>query len=204
VVHAAAGGVGLWLLQLLRVVGAGKIIALASTPEKLALTKQFGATHTISSREDEWVERVKEIAVDGVEAVFDGVGRATFEGDLKVLKRKGSLVLFGNASGVVEPFQLNRLSEKNLKVMRPKVLGYLATDDEWKIYSDNLVKLLVEKKVEVRIHKTYSLAEAIQAHQVCFFNKNSWGLGWSVLTIGLIRRISRDAALQENFCSSYR
>jgi NADPH2:quinone reductase len=137
-VHAAAGGVGLWLLQLLRATGAGKIIATASTAEKLELAKKYGATHTINYSEEDWVAKVKEFTVEekGVVAVFDGVGKSTFDGDIEVLARKGTLVSFGNASGAVPPFTIARLSPKNLKVARPQLYGYVgkfARRIEWGI-----------------------------------------------------------------------
>lgn len=122
-VHAAAGGVGLWLCQLLRAVGAGQIIATASTQEKLELAKENGATHLINYVEEDWVQKVKELG--GVIAVFDGVGKSTFEGDLEVLNRKGTLVSFGNASGAVPPFSIAKLSQKNVKVLRPTLFNYL-------------------------------------------------------------------------------
>lgn len=169
-VHAAAGGVGLWLLQLLRHIGAAKIIATASTEEKLAAAKQHGATHVINysaTDGEDWVSRVKEITKEdgGVMAVFDGVGKATFDGDLEVLARKGSLVSFGNASGAVPPFSITRLASKNLKVLRPTIFGYITTKEEFDMYVGQLVELLKEKKVEINIHKTYTLAEAQQAHK---------------------------------------
>jgi NADPH2:quinone reductase len=104
-VHAAAGGVGLLLCQMLKTVGA-RVIATASTQEKLDLAKQNGAEFLINySEEKDLVGKVKEIAEgEGVHVVFDGVGKDTFEDDLQLVRRKGSLVTFGNASGAVPPF----------------------------------------------------------------------------------------------------
>ncbi|KAF8242908.1 hypothetical protein K440DRAFT_563703 [Wilcoxina mikolae CBS 423.85] len=164
-VHAAAGGVGLWLLQLLRIVGARTIIATASTVKKLELATQNGATHCINHSIEDWVTRVKEITNGkGVNAVFDGVGKVTFEGDLQVLAPKGSLVSFGNSSGQVPPLSIARLAPKCLKVLRPQLFGYVATKEEFASYAGEVLDLVKRKKVEVRIHKTYSLDEAQQAH----------------------------------------
>ncbi|KAI5847451.1 hypothetical protein BZA05DRAFT_446942 [Tricharina praecox] len=165
-VHAAAGGVGLLLCQLLRAVGAGTIIATASTKEKLQLAEKNGATHGIDYSKEDWVARVKEITGgQGVIAVFDGVGKSTFDGDLEVLARKGSLVSFGNASGVVPPFSIGRLSAKNLKVLRPTLFMYLTTKEEFTEAATELLRFVKEKKVDVKIHKIYSLEEAQQAHK---------------------------------------
>lgn len=105
-VHAAAGGCGLWLCQLLRMVGA-RTIGTASSREKLELAQKFGAGWTVDYTAENVVERVDEITDgQGVIAVFDGVGKVTFDADLEMLSRKGSLVSFGNASGDVPPFHI--------------------------------------------------------------------------------------------------
>jgi NADPH2:quinone reductase len=102
-VHAAAGGMGTWLCQLLRAVGAN-IIATASTEAKRALAKKNGASYVFGYDTDALIEEVKKLTgANGVRAIFDGVGKSTFETDLKCIARKGSLVSFGNASGSVEP-----------------------------------------------------------------------------------------------------
>lgn len=163
-VHAAAGGVGLWLCQLLRAVGAGKIIATASTDEKLSLAKENGATHTINYKTQNWVEEVKKLG--GVIATFDGVGASTFEGDLEVLNRKGTLASFGNASGAVPPFAISRLAPKNIKVARPQLYGYVATREEFVGYAEELFGLVKEGRVKVRIHKEYKLDDVKQVHEV--------------------------------------
>lgn len=106
-VHAAAGGVGLWLCQLLRVVGA-KVIATASSAEKLELAKENGATVGINNKEEDIVKRVLEITGgEGVHAAYDSVGKDTFDGDLEVVRRKGTVVSFGNA---VSSFQISHPS----------------------------------------------------------------------------------------------
>ncbi|KAI9838173.1 MAG: hypothetical protein M1838_004662, partial [Thelocarpon superellum] len=98
-VHAAAGGVGLWLCQILRGIGA-RTIGTASTPEKIELAKRNGADWMVDYSHEDIATRVKEITSgEGVIAVFDGVGKTTFEADLEVLARKGSLISFGSASG---------------------------------------------------------------------------------------------------------
>lgn len=92
----------------------------------MELAKTNGAEYLINYSSEDWVARTLEITEGkGVAAVFDGVGKSTFEGDLQVLARKGTLVSFGNASGVVPPFAITRLSAKNLKVLRPQLYGYI-------------------------------------------------------------------------------
>lgn len=108
-VTAAAGGVGLWLCQLLKVVGA-RVIATASTPEKRDLAKENGAEVLLEYHEEDRDIFVKEVLKitggEGVHAVFDSVGKATFDSSLAVVRRKGTMVSFGNASGPVEGFAL--------------------------------------------------------------------------------------------------
>jgi len=102
-VHAAAGGVGLWLCQLLKAVGA-RTIATASTEEKRGLAKKAGAEITVGYEEEEVREAVDQATgKEGVVAVFDGVGKSTFDLSLSVLARKGTMASFGNASGAVPP-----------------------------------------------------------------------------------------------------
>lgn len=108
-VTAAAGGVGLWLCQLLKAVGA-RVIATASTPEKRELAKQNGAEVLLEYHEEDRDTFVKKVidatGGEGVHAVFDSVGKSTFDSSLSVVRRKGTLVSFGNASGPVEGFAL--------------------------------------------------------------------------------------------------
>ncbi|TGO68986.1 hypothetical protein BOTNAR_0017g00510 [Botryotinia narcissicola] len=163
-VHAAAGGVGLWLCQLLRVVGA-KVIATASSEEKLKLAKENGATVGINNKEEDIVKRVLEITGgEGVHAAFDSVGKDTFDGDLEVVRRKGTVVSFGNASGAVPPFPISKLAAKNLKVLRPQLFGYIATREEFERYTAELFDFIIKDKLNVKIHEIYPLEEVRRAH----------------------------------------
>ncbi|PTB64656.1 NAD(P)-binding protein [Trichoderma citrinoviride] len=162
-VHAAAGGVGTLLVQMLRSVGA-KIVATASTDEKLALAKKYGADYLVNSNDD-IVARVKEITGGhGIDVIFDGVGKATFDADLQMLALKGHLISFGNASGPVSPVNILQLGPKNIRLMRPIVNGYVAERADLERYTSELFDLVLSKKVEVKIHKIYSLKDAAQAH----------------------------------------
>jgi NADPH2:quinone reductase len=164
VVHAAAGGVGLLLCQLLRAVGA-RVVGTASSAAKIALALENGAEVVVDYSAEDWVARVKEItAGEGVAAVFDGVGAATFEGDLEALARKGTLVSFGNASGAVPPFSISRLAAKNIKVCRPTLFNYVYTREELESYSAELFKFIEDGKLNVRVHEVYPLEEVARAH----------------------------------------
>ncbi|KAF3803854.1 putative quinone oxidoreductase [Colletotrichum gloeosporioides] len=163
-VHAAAGGVGLQLVQMLRAVGA-KVIGTTSSDEKCALAKKNGAEWIVNSKSQDLVTEVKKITDGhGVDVIFDGVGKATFDSDLEMAARKGRLVIFGNASGAVPPFDILKLGPKNLKVMRPVVNNYVATREELEKYSSELFEMITSGKVEVAIHKAYPLKDVKQAH----------------------------------------
>ncbi|KAH0598970.1 hypothetical protein MHUMG1_03084 [Metarhizium humberi] len=162
-VHAAAGGVGQLLVQMLRSLGA-KVIGTASTQEKCDLAKKLGAEWTVSSRDDV-VARVNEITGGhGVDAIFDGVGKATFDADLQMIALKGHLVSFGNASGPVPDFSILRLSDKNVTLLRPKVHGYVSERKDLEKYSAELFDKVISGQVKIAIHDIYPLKEVGRAH----------------------------------------
>lgn len=162
-VHAAAGGVGLLLVQMLKSAGA-KVIGTASTKEKCELARKNGAEWTINSGDDV-VAKVKEITGGhGIDAIFDGVGKATFDADLEMIAMKGHLVSFGNASGAVPPLSILRLGAKNVKLMRPVVNGYVAERKDLEKYSNELFGLVTSGEVNIAIHDVYPLSEAARAH----------------------------------------
>ena len=164
-VHAAAGGTGLWLCQLLKAVGAN-IIGTASTQEKVDLATKAGAEHMINYSKDDVKSKVLELTKDqGCVAVFDGVGKTTFDLSLDCLARKGSMISFGNASGAVPPVTIARLSAKNARLMRPTLFNYIATREEFEKYTNELFEFIQKEKVDVRIHKTYPLSEVASAHE---------------------------------------
>jgi len=163
-VHAAAGGVGLWLCQLLRAVGA-RTIGTASTKEKVELARKFGAEVVVDYSHEDVVQRVKEVTGGkGCAAVFDGVGKETFDVSMECLARKGTLASFGNASGAVPPLTIARLSPKNAKLLRPTLFGYLATREEFENYTSELFDFMTKDKMDVRIYDTYPLKEVARAH----------------------------------------
>ena len=102
----------------------------------------------------------------GVPVIFDGVGKDTFERDLNILRPRGYLVLFGGGSGAVPPFDLMKLTQKgSLYVTRPKLGDYIATREELEQRSGDVFQMIVRSQLKLRIHKTYSLAEAQEAHR---------------------------------------
>ncbi|KAJ2902056.1 hypothetical protein MKZ38_001092 [Zalerion maritima] len=167
VVMAAAGGVGQWLVQILASEG-HTVIAAAGSRTKVDLALALGAAHGINYSAEPLVDRIRELTkshpLGGPDVMFDGVGKATFDGDLEVVARKGTLVIFGNASGAVPPVDLLRLAKKNTKVLRPTLFGYIATPEERQKYAKELWGLL-EGKVKVSIHETYPMEEVRRAHE---------------------------------------
>lgn len=167
-VHAAAGGMGLWLCQLLKGVGA-RTIATASSPEKRELAKKAGAEVLLEYPKDmggneEFSKKVKEITGGpGVAAVFDGVGKATFDASLQCVRRKGSMISFGNASGAVDPFAISRLSASNIRLMRPTLFNFIATKEEFETETKDLFEIMQKENVDVRIHEVYDLKDAARA-----------------------------------------
>ncbi|KAK4447157.1 hypothetical protein QBC34DRAFT_467646 [Podospora aff. communis PSN243] len=165
--HAAAGGAGFLMMQLLKHLGA-HIIGTAGGPEKMALVKSLGADHVIDYRSEEgkdWAATVMQITGGkGVDVVYDSVGKDTWEGSLAVVKRKGTVVWFGNSSGPIPQLPLNRLSPKCVKIARPTLFGYIATRDEFEEYANKLFGLLAAGTLKVSIHGYYSLSQLQQAH----------------------------------------
>ncbi len=161
--YAGAGGVGLLLIQLLKLRGA-TVITTTSTKDKAALASATGADHVIGY--EEVSARVQEITGGrGVEVVYDGIGKDTFEYSLNALKKRGTLVLFGGASGQVPPFDLQRLNAHgSLTVTRPKLADFLLDAQERRWRSGELFELVAQGKLQVRIGASFPLAEAGAAH----------------------------------------
>jgi NADPH:quinone reductase len=164
-IHAAAGGVGLLLVQMAQAIGA-RIIATVSTDEKAELARQAGADEIILySKSDFEVETKRITGNKGVDVVYDGVGKTTFEKGLNVLRPRGYMVLFGGASGAVPPFDPIELSTKgSLYVTRPTLYHYIATTEELHARANAVFSMVADGKLKLRIAHTYKLEEAQQAH----------------------------------------
>ncbi|KAG1136624.1 hypothetical protein G6F37_012074 [Rhizopus arrhizus] len=163
-VHAAAGGVGLLLVQMCHYLGA-KVIGTVSTEEKAKLVRENGGDHTIIYTKEDVVERVNEITNGlGCHAVLDGVGKDTWEASLAVTRRFGTLISYGNASGVVPPISIQCLGPKAIKLMRPQLFPYIETKEEFQKWWNEILTLLEKKAVKTHIHKCYDLKDTHQAH----------------------------------------
>jgi len=163
-IHAAAGGVGLLLVQMAKKIGA-RVIATAGTQEKAQLARDAGADECIVYTEADFETETKRLS-DGVHVVYDGVGKATFDKDLNVLRPRGYLVLFGGSSGAVPPFDLIKLSQKgSLFITRPTLAHYTLTREELEWRANDVLQSIARGDLKLRIHKVYPLAEAEQAHR---------------------------------------
>jgi NADPH2:quinone reductase len=165
-VHAAAGGVGLLLVQMARAIGA-RVIGTASSDEKAQLAREAGADEVIVFTRQDFESEVKRLTDGkGVEVVYDGVGKATFEKNLNVMRLRGMLVLYGMSSGPVPPVDPAKLSEKgSLYMARTTLAHFTATREELLARTTALFRMIAEGKLRLRIAKKYPLAEAAQAHR---------------------------------------
>lgn len=163
VVHAAAGGVGLLLTQVVKLRG-GHVIATVSTPEKAELARSAGADVTASY--DELVDRARELTDGaGVACVYDGIGRTTFDASLDALRIRGTLALFGAASGPVPPIDPQVLNAKgSLYLTRPTLAHYTQDRSELLERTAELLDWLTTDRLDVHIGGRYPLDEARQAH----------------------------------------
>ena len=161
--HAAAGGVGLIAMQWAKLLGVTAIGTVGSD-EKAELALAHGAEHVVNYNSEDFVARVKEITNGrGVDVVFDSVGKTTWEGSLKCLRKYGLMVTFGNASGNVPPFDLNQLNG-SLFLTRPSISAYTAERAELEASADDLIKQIAAGKIKIKIDQTYPLSEVVQAH----------------------------------------
>ncbi len=165
-VHAGAGGVGRLLIQIAKRLGA-EVFTTVGSPEKAALAESAGADHVILYREIPFTEAVESIAGDRpLDVVFDGVGESTFSDGLTLLKRRGTMVTFGNASGPVAPMSPLELSRNgSLFLTRPTMIDYIA--EEWELHqrTDDLMSWIADGTLDVHIGARYPLEEAARAHR---------------------------------------
>jgi NADPH:quinone reductase len=165
-IHAAAGGVGLILCQLAKRAGA-TVIGTVSNDEKAALAREAGADHVILySREDFAAETRKITGGKGVNVVYDSVGKDTFDKSLECLSPRGMMVLFGQSSGAVPPFDPQILSQKgSLFLTRPTLGHYVSSPEELLHRAGAVLGAIQEGHLKIRIGATYPLAEAAKAHE---------------------------------------
>lgn len=165
-VHAAAGGTGRLLVQILKRSGA-RVIGTCGSAEKEALARSAGCDEVVRYREADFVEAVRTATGgQGVDVVYDSVGLSTFDGSLQSLRPRGLLVLFGQSSGPVPPFDLQRLNAGgSLFVTRPSLAHYVATRAELEERAGAVLGAAARGELEVRIAQRFPLAEAAEAHR---------------------------------------
>jgi len=165
-IHAAAGGVGLLLVQMAHNIGA-RVIATVSTEEKATLARGAGADEVILYTQADFEAETKRLTGGkGVDVVYDSVGKTTFDKGLNILRPRGMMVLFGGSSGAVPLFDLVALSQKgSLYVTRPTLGNYIATREELIARSGAVFGMIAAGKLKLRIEHVYPLVEAQQAHR---------------------------------------
>ena len=165
-VHAAAGGVGLLVVQMAHAIGA-RVIGTASSQEKAQLAREAGADEVIVFTRQDFETEVKRLTGGkGVDVVYDGVGKATFEKNLNVMRLRGMLVIYGMSSGAVPPVDPAKLSEKgSLYMARTTLAHFTATREELLARTAALFSMIADGRLHMRIGKKYPLAEAAQAHR---------------------------------------
>jgi len=179
--HAAAGGVGLIASQWARHLGA-TVIGTVGTPEKAELARAHGCEHPIVYTREDFAARVKEITGGrGVDVVYDSVGQTTLMKSLDCLRPMGMLVLFGQSSGPVPPFDLSLLAQKgSLFITRPTLMTYTAKREDLLAHAHDLFDVVLGGKVRIEVARTYPLSEAPRAHRDLEGRKTT---GSSVFTV---------------------
>lgn len=164
--HAAAGGVGLLLIQIVKQLGA-TVIGTVSTEAKAKLAKEMGADHLILYTQNDFLAEVKKLTDGrGVNVVYDSVGQTTFDKSLDCLRPRGYLVLFGQSSGPVPPFDPGKLAAKgSLFLTRPSLAHYTLDRAELLQRANDLFTWTASGKLKLRMEKTFRMAEAAEAHR---------------------------------------
>ena len=164
--HAAAGGVGLIASQWARHLGA-TVIGTVGSDEKAELARAHGCHHVIVYSRENFTQRVRDITGgQGVAAVYDSVGQATFMGSLDCLRRLGMMISFGNASGPVPPFDPGILAAKgSLFLTRPSLMAYTAERADLLVSAAELFEVVASGAVKIEVNQTYPLAETARAHR---------------------------------------
>jgi len=164
--HAAAGGVGMIACQWAAALGA-TVIGTVGSAGKALIARSHGCTHVINYREEDVVAKVRDYTNgEGVDVVYDSIGKDTFPTSLDCLKRRGMWVSFGQASGPVPEFRINLLAQKgSLFATRPALGDYIATRKELVSTANDLFNVLAKGKVKIAVNQTYALEDAERAHR---------------------------------------
>jgi len=165
-VHAAAGGTGQLLVQMLKQAGA-RVIGTCSTKEKAELARKAGADEVILYTEQDFADEARRFTEGrGVDVVYDSVGKSTFDGSLKALRPRGMMVLFGQSSGAVPAVDLQRLNQHgSLFVTRPSLAHYVATREELAMRASAVLTAIGLGELKVTIDQSLPLADAARAHE---------------------------------------
>jgi NADPH:quinone reductase len=165
-IHAGAGGVGLIFIQMAKSLGA-RVFTTVSTDEKADLAKAAGADEVILYTKEDFAAKVKKlISGPGLRAVYDSVGKSTFDKSLEVLRPRGTMVLFGGSSGAVPPFDPLKLSTMgSLYLTRPTLQDYIATRADLETRANDVLQSVASGKLKLRLEHTYPLADAAHAHR---------------------------------------
>lgn len=165
-IHAAAGGVGLLLVQMAKLRGA-RVLGTVSTEEKAALAREAGADEIIFYTRQDFVAETRRLTQgEGVDVVYDSVGKTTFLPGLDALKPRGLMALFGQSSGAVEPVVPQLLNQKgSLFLTRPSLQHYVHSTQELRERSDEIFGWIASGRLKLRIHQTYPLSQAADAHR---------------------------------------
>jgi len=165
-IHAAAGGVGLLLVQMAHNIGA-RILATVSTEEKAKLARAAGADEIILYTHSDFEAETKRLTSGkGVDVIYDSVGKTTFEKGLNLLRPRGMMVLYGGSSGAVSPFDPITLTSKgSLYLTRPSLGHYISTAQELQQRAGAVLNMIRDGKLKLRIEHIYPLAQAIEAHR---------------------------------------
>ena len=164
--HAAAGGLGQILCPWANAIGA-EVIGTVGSKEKQEIAKNNGCHHVINYTDKNFVEEVEKIVgKNGIDVVYDGVGLKTFEGSIEVLKIRGMMVAFGNASGYVDTIDVKKhINAKGLFFTRPSIAHYTITREELEESAKKVFEAVMSGKFKIKISKKYSLNEVREAHE---------------------------------------
>lgn len=180
-VHAAAGGVGLYLCQWARRLGA-TVIGTVGSEEKARLARRYGCSYPVVYTQQDFLETVRDVTEGrGVDVVYDGVGASTFERSYQALAVRGHLVSYGQASGSVPAIDISSYSSKSASVSRPNYAHYTSTAEEIRASTDRLFPLLINGDLKVEIGQRFPLRQAGDAHEALEARKTT---GSTILTLG--------------------
>lgn len=165
-IHAAAGGMGLLLVQWAKHMKA-RVLGTVSSPEKAKLAMEAGADQVIDYTQGDWVEAVAQSTANkGVRLIIDGVGRTTFPGDLKAVSARGQVVIFGSASGRADPIAPNDLQARSVTISGGSLFNYVLTRQEMLMRADAVLQGISEGWLKLKIGKVLPLAQAEEAHRL--------------------------------------